>query len=57
MFTFTASSGRPMVSAVTIPMTVRVPVPKSCDPSEADTEPSGWMTQLQLLGWPAPPQV
>ena len=46
-----------MVSAVTIPMTVRVPVPKSCDPSEADTEPSGWMTQLQLLGWPAPPQV
>ena len=41
MFTFTASNGNPIVSAAMMPMTVRVPVPRSCEPSETETEPSG----------------
>ena len=39
--TFTASTGRPSVSATTMAITVRVPVPRSWLPSFTSTEPSG----------------
>ena len=57
MFTFTASIGRPKVSASTIAITVRVPVPRSCDPIAASTVPSGCTFTWQFDAWPRPPQV
>ena len=41
IFTFTASTGKPNVSANTIAQTVRVPVPRSCVPQYDSTPPSG----------------
>ena len=57
MFTVTASIGRPKVSASTIAITVRVPVPRSCDPIAASTVPSGCTFTWQFDAWPRPPQV
>ncbi len=57
MRTCTASSGRPSESARTIAITVRVPVPMSCEEILASAVASGWIVTSQLLRWPRPPQV
>src|SRR5512143_1347405 len=57
IWTLTASNGTPSDSAATIWMQVRVPVPRSCDPSLTSTEPSGWIVKSFSLLWPRPPQV
>ena len=41
IFTLMAPTGRPSVSAATMAMMVRVPVPRSWLPSSTSTEPSG----------------
>src|ERR1043166_8495865 len=53
--TLTASSGRPRVSATTIPTHVRVPTPRSCVPIFASTEPSGLIVTSHSEGCPCPP--
>ncbi len=55
--TFTASSGRPKVSAATMLMAVRVPVPRSWLPNSTSTEPSGLMVVRHWLACPPPCQV
>ncbi len=58
MFTFTASSGRPNVSATTMPMHVRVPVPRSWLPQERLDAAVGMdLHACSVEAWPPPPQV
>src|ERR1017187_3510667 len=57
IFTFTASNGRPSVSAQTMPIDVRVPTPKSCLAKFPSTEPSQGIVQVPELVFAAPPQV
>ena len=57
IFTLTASTGKPSVSANTIAQTVRVPVPRSWVPQYDSTPPSGWILKRQSESFAAPPQV
>src|SRR5439155_5040201 len=57
ILTLTVSTGRPRVSAATIAITVRVPVPRSCEPSSAETDPSGLIVTLHSLACGPPPHV
>ena len=57
MLTVMARTGSPSVSAATMAITVRVPVPKSWLPSSTATDPSGWIVVRQVLAWPRPNHV
>src|SRR6185369_6702314 len=52
-----APRGKPSVSAATMVMMVRVPVPRSWLHSSTSTVPSGWMLVRHWLLWPPPPHV
>src|SRR3990172_567669 len=54
MFTLTDDSGMPKVSASTMPIAVRVPVPRSWLPAVLSTVPSGF-TRTRHVPTPAPP--
>jgi hypothetical protein len=51
-----ASIGNPKVSAATMAIVVRVPVPRSCVPHFTTTLPSDMMSTRACDPWPAPPQ-
>ena len=57
IFTVTALSGTPNVSAATIVSAVRVPVPRSFVPMRSSIVPSLFTMHMHCDAWPAPPQV